>query len=42
MDTKTGDPIAIKELRINNHRSRVEVMAKVNMGRRFLVSQIPV
>lgn len=39
VDTKTGDPIAIKELRIDSHRSRVEIMAEVKMGRRFLVSR---
>ena len=38
-DTKTGDPIAIKELRISSPSSRHEVMAEVKIGRRFLVSQ---
>ncbi len=40
VDTKTGNPIAIKELRIDGHRSRVETMAEVEMGKRLLVSQI--
>lgn len=40
VDIKTGNPIAIKELRINSRRSRFEIMAEVEMGRRFLVSQI--
>lgn len=40
VDTKTGNPIAIKELRITNSRSRTEVMTEVNMGRRFIVSYI--
>ena len=38
VDTKTGDLIAIKELRINSHQSRLEIMAEVKIGRRFLVS----
>ena len=38
-DTKTGNPIAIKELRISSPGSRHEVMAEVQVGRRFLVSQ---
>lgn len=42
VDTKTGDPIAIKELRINSYSRRVGVMDEVKMGRRFLVSQISV
>ena len=42
VDTKTGEPIAIKELRIDKPGSRVEVMAEVSMGRRFLVSHTPV
>jgi hypothetical protein len=40
VDTKTGDSIAIKEIRINNYHTRVDVMDEVNMGKRFLVSSI--
>lgn len=42
VDTKTGDPIAIKELRINSRRSRLDIMTEVEMGKRFLVSSIQV
>ncbi len=42
VDTKTGDPVAIKELRITNPRSRLDTMMEVNMGRQFLVSQTDV
>ena len=42
VDTRTGDPVAIKELRISSRRSHVEAMEEVNMGRRFIVSQIRV
>lgn len=38
VDTKTGELVAIKELRINSHRSRCEVMTEVKIGSRFLVS----
>lgn len=38
LDTETGDPVAIKELRINGRRSRLEIMAEVKMGTRFHVS----
>ena len=38
-DTQTGDPIAIKELRISSPSSRQEVTAEVKLGRRFLVSR---
>ena len=38
VDTGTGDPVAIKELRISSRRSRLDVMAEVNVGKRFLVS----
>lgn len=37
VDIETGDPIAIKELRITSRKSSLEVMAEANMGRRFLV-----
>ena len=40
LDTKTGDPIAITELRIDSGRSRDEVMAEVKIGIRFPVSYI--
>lgn len=40
VDTKTGDPIAIKELRIHHRGSRVDVTEEVKFGKRFLVSQI--
>ena len=40
VDIETGDPIAIKELRIDCRRSRLEVMAEVRMGSRFLVSDV--
>lgn len=36
LDTKTGDPVATKELRIEA-RNKSEVMAEVNMGTRFAV-----
>lgn len=36
VDTKTGDPVAIKELRIEA-RNKSEVMAEVHMGTRFTV-----
>lgn len=36
LDTKTGNPVAIKELRIET-RNKSEVMAEVNMGTRFTV-----
>lgn len=36
LDTKTGDPVAIKELRIQA-RNRSEVMAEANIGTRFTV-----
>lgn len=36
LDTKTGDPVAIKELRIDK-RTKSEVMAEVKMGTRFTV-----
>jgi len=36
LDTKTGDPVAIKELRIEA-RNKSEVIAEVNMGTRFTV-----
>lgn len=38
VDIKTGDPIAVKELRIKSRRNRLEVMAEVKMGRQFYVS----
>lgn len=38
VNTKTGELVAIKELRVNSHWSRCEVMAEVKMGSRFLVS----
>ncbi len=38
VDTKTGDPIAIKELHIKSQGSRLEAIAEVNTGRRFVVS----
>lgn len=37
VDIKTGNLVAIKELRINNRHSRIEVIAEVDIGRRFLV-----
>lgn len=37
VDIETGDPIAIKELRITSRNSSLEVMAEVRMGRQFLV-----
>ena len=37
-DTRTGNPIAIKELRISSPSSRLEVLAEVKVGRRFQVS----
>ena len=40
VDIQTGDPVAIKELRISSRRSRLEAMDEVNMGRRFLVGQL--
>ena len=40
IDTETGDPVAIKELRINGRRSRLEIMSEVNMGIRFHVSKV--
>lgn len=39
VDIKAGNPVAIKELRVNNHRSHLAAMAEVNMGRRFSVSR---
>ena len=42
VDTRTGDPVAIKELRINSRKSHVEAMDEANMGRRFIVSQFRV
>ena len=36
LDIKTGDPVAIKELRISA-RNKSEVMAEVNIGTRFTV-----
>lgn len=38
VDTKTGNLVAIKELRISSHHSRLEAIAEVDIGRRFLVS----
>ncbi|MCJ1400069.1 hypothetical protein MMC11_003272 [Xylographa trunciseda] len=40
VDTKTGDIVAIKELRIKNHLDRKEVSLEVDIGRRFHVSQV--
>ena len=37
VNIKTGDPVAIKELRISSRRSRLEATNEVNMGRRFNV-----
>lgn len=37
VDLETGDPIAIKELRITSRRSGFEVLAEVKMGMRFMV-----
>lgn len=37
VDIETGDPIAIKELRINSRKNGLEGMAEVRMGMRFLV-----
>ena len=39
VDTKTGDMVAIKELRIKNPSERKEVGLEVNIGRRFHVNQ---
>lgn len=38
VDIKTGNLVAIKELRISSHQSHLEAIAEVNMGYRFLVS----
>ena len=38
VDTKTGNLVAIKELRVGSRHSRLEAMAEVDIGRRFLVS----
>ena len=38
VDAKTGDPIAIKELLISSYRNRIEAVAEVNIGKRFVVS----
>ncbi|MCJ1474815.1 hypothetical protein MMC13_003475 [Lambiella insularis] len=35
LDTKTGNPIAIKEIRINGSRSRSDAIAEVQMGKQF-------
>ena len=40
VDIRTGDPVAIKELRINNPRTLVETLNEVRMGKRFLVSRL--
>ena len=40
VDTKTGDLIAIKELRIKNRLERKEVGEEVEIGRRFQVSLV--
>ena len=37
VDIKTGNLVAIKELRIGNRHSRIGVIAEVDIGRRFLV-----
>lgn len=37
VDTKTGDPIAIKEVRITSLTDGLDVMDEVRMGKRFLV-----
>ena len=41
LDTRTGDPIAIKEIRIDGSKSRSDATAEVEMGRQFIVSRIP-
>ena len=40
VDTKTGDPVAIKELRITSRGTRREAVEEVKLGRRFLVGRI--
>lgn len=42
IDTKTGDPIAIKEVRVKSKRDRVDVMNEVKMGNRFQVRRVRV
>ena len=37
VDIKTGDPVAIKELRVSSPRSRLEAMSEMNVGKQFLV-----
>lgn len=39
VDTETGDPVAIKEVRITKDWMGVEIMNEVTMGRRFAVGQ---
>lgn len=40
VDTKTGNPVAIKELRLNSRSSRLEILAEIKIGRRLLVGLI--
>ena len=40
VDTKTGDPVAIKELRITSRGTQREATEEVKLGHRFLVGQI--
>jgi hypothetical protein len=39
VDTKTGDPVAVKELRVDSKRSRAGALDEVAFGKRFLVGR---
>lgn len=40
LDTRNGDPVVIKELRLNSRSNRDEALLEVKTGKEFLVSRL--